>query len=82
MIVHGDLFPDTIGKEAYRVFMPRRNGMYSNGSVSEDIIHAGYGIYSTLCIIRDHNEWAARNLDKLQQTFHMILSLRHNAAPV
>lgn len=37
--------------------------------LSEDIIHAGYGIYSTLCIIRDHNEWAARNLDKLQQTF-------------
>jgi len=37
--------------------------------LSEDIIHAGYGIYSTLCIIRDHNEWAAQNLDKLQQTF-------------
>lgn len=37
--------------------------------LSEDIIHAGYGIYSTLCIIRDHNEWAAQNPDKLQQTF-------------
>ena len=37
--------------------------------LSEDIIHAGYGIYSTLCIIRDHNEWAAKNRDKLQQTF-------------
>lgn len=37
--------------------------------LSEDIIHAGYGIYSTLCIIRDHNEWAAANRDKLQQTF-------------
>ena len=37
--------------------------------LSEDIIHAGYGIYSTLCIIRDHNEWAAGNRDKLQQTF-------------
>ena len=37
--------------------------------LSEDIIHAGYGIYSTLCIIRDHNEWAGKNRDKLQQTF-------------
>ncbi len=37
--------------------------------LSEDIIHAGYGIYSTLCIIRDHNEWAEKNRDKLQQTF-------------
>lgn len=37
--------------------------------LSEDIIHAGYGIYSTLCVIRDHNEWAAGNRDKLQQTF-------------
>ena len=37
--------------------------------LSEDIIHAGYGIYSTLCIIRDHNEWAAQNPDKLQLLF-------------
>lgn len=37
--------------------------------LSEDIIHAGYGIYSTICIIRDHNEWAKANKDKLQQTF-------------
>lgn len=37
--------------------------------LSEDIIHAGYGIYSTICIIRDHNEWAKENTDKLQQTF-------------
>ena len=37
--------------------------------LSEDIVHAGYGIYSTLCVIRDHNEWAAKNRDKLQQTF-------------
>ncbi len=37
--------------------------------LSEDIIHAGYGIYSTLCVIRDHNEWAGKNMNKLQQTF-------------
>ncbi len=42
----------------------------SDGTVlSDEIVHAGYGIYSTICIIRDHNEWAKKNLDKLQQTF-------------
>jgi beta-D-galactosyl-(1->4)-L-rhamnose phosphorylase len=37
--------------------------------LSDEIINAGYGIYSTICIIRDHNEWATKNLDKLQQCF-------------
>lgn len=37
--------------------------------LSPEIIQAGYGIYSTICIIRDHNEWARQNRDKLQQTF-------------
>lgn len=42
----------------------------SDGTVlSDEIIHAGYGIYSTICIIRDHNDWAKKNPDKLQQTF-------------
>ncbi len=42
----------------------------SDGTVlSDEILNAGYGIYSTICIIRDHNEWAKKNLDKLQQTF-------------
>ena len=42
----------------------------SDGTVlSDDILNAGYGIYSTICIIRDHNEWAKKNTDKLQQTF-------------
>jgi len=42
----------------------------SDGTVlSDEIVHAGYGIYSTICIIRDHNEWAGKNRDKLQQTF-------------
>ncbi len=42
----------------------------SDGTVlSEDIMKAGYNIYSTICIIRDHNEWAKNNPDKLQQTF-------------
>lgn len=37
--------------------------------LSDEIINAGYGIYSTICIIRDHNHWASKNLDKLQQCF-------------
>lgn len=42
----------------------------SDGTVlSDDILRTGYGIYSTICIIRDHNDWAKKNTDKLQQTF-------------
>lgn len=37
--------------------------------LSEEIIQAGYGIYSTICIIRDHNEWAKEHKGQLQQTF-------------
>lgn len=40
-------------------------------TLSDEIINAGYGIYSTICIIRDHNAWAKENKDKLQQTFLM-----------
>lgn len=44
----------------------------SDGTVlSDDIINAGYGIYSTICIIRDHNEWARKNMDKLQSCLLM-----------
>lgn len=44
----------------------------SDGTVlSDDIVKAGYGIYSTICIIRDHNEWAKKHLEQLQQTFLM-----------
>ncbi len=42
----------------------------SDGTVlSEEIVKAGYDIYATICIIRDHNQWASKNTDKLQQTF-------------
>lgn len=40
-------------------------------ALSDDILNAGYNIYSTICIIRDHNTWARDNMDKLQQTFLM-----------
>lgn len=46
--------------------------------LSDEIINAGYGIYSTICIIRNHNEWAKKNMDKLQQCFlitHPVLAV-------
>jgi len=39
--------------------------------LSDKLLNSGYDIYSTICIIRDHNEWANENLDKLQQSFLM-----------
>ncbi len=42
----------------------------SDGTVlSDNITGAGYGIYSTICIIRDHNQWAKAHPEQLQQTF-------------
>lgn len=42
----------------------------SDGTVlSDEIVNSGYGIYSTICIIRDHNAWAMEHMDKLQQSF-------------
>ena len=40
-------------------------------TLSDEILKAGYGIYSTICIIRDHNEWAKAHPQELQQTFLM-----------
>ena len=37
--------------------------------LSDEIIRAGYGIYSTICIIREHNAFAAAHPDAQQQTF-------------
>lgn len=39
--------------------------------LSDEIIKAGYDIYSTICIIRDHNQWARQHPEYLQQTFLM-----------
>lgn len=39
--------------------------------LSPEILEAGYGIYSTICIIRDHNAWAKEHPQYLQQTFLM-----------
>ena len=37
--------------------------------LSDEIISAGYGVYSTICPIRNHNEWLKRHPDMQQQTF-------------
>ena len=39
--------------------------------LSDEITNSGYGIYSTLCLIRSDNAWAKQNMDKLQQNFLM-----------
>ena len=70
----GFTLPGESGYEALTLKMAEKWGADvirdSDGTVlSDEIVHAGYGIYSTICIIRDHNEWARKNLDKLQQTF-------------
>ena len=38
-------------------------------SLSPELLDADYGIYSTVCIIRDHNEWLREHPDMQQQTF-------------
>jgi len=44
----------------------------SDGTVlSDEILNSGYEIYSTVCVIREHNEWARNNMDSLQQCFLM-----------
>ncbi len=40
-------------------------------ALSPEILNSGYGIYSTICIIRDHNKWAKEHPEQLQQTFLM-----------
>lgn len=37
--------------------------------LSDEIVNAGYGIYSTICIIRQHNAFAAQYPGSQQQTF-------------
>lgn len=68
--------PGESGYEALTLEMAEKWGADvirdSDGTeLSQEIIDAGYGIYSTICIIRDHNAWAKENTDKLQQTFLM-----------
>ena len=38
-------------------------------TLSQEILDAGYTIYSTLCVIRNHNEWIAEHPQARQQCF-------------
>ena len=72
----GFTLPGEAGYEALTLKMADKWGADvirdSDGTVlSDDILKAGYGIYSTIRIIRDHNEWAKAHPDQLQQTFLM-----------
>ena len=72
----GFTMPGEAGYEALTLELAKKWGADvirdSDGTeLSDEIIDAGYGIYSTICIIRDHNEWAKKNQDKLQQSFLM-----------
>jgi beta-D-galactosyl-(1->4)-L-rhamnose phosphorylase len=72
----GFTLPGESGYEALTLELAKKWGADvirdSDGTaLSDEILNAGYDIYSTICIIRDHNDWAKQNPDKLQQTFLM-----------
>ena len=46
--------------------------------LSDEILAAGYGIYSTICPIREHNGWIRENPHARQQTF--LCTAPHTAA--
>jgi len=76
-MTHGSFtIPGEAGYENLTLELAKRWGADairdSDGTrLSEDIVSAGYDIYSTLCLVRSDNEWAKANMDKLQQNFLM-----------
>lgn len=72
----GFTIPGEAGYEELTLRMAKKWGADvirdSDGTaLSDEILNAGYDIYSTICIIRNHNVWANKNKDKLQQSFLM-----------
>lgn len=70
----GFTLPGESGYEALTLKLARRWGADvirdSDGTeLSPEITQSGYGIYSTLCVIRGHNAWARQHEHMLQQTF-------------
>jgi len=66
--------PGEAGYEALTLELAQRWGADiirdSDGTtLSKEILDAGYGIYSTICVIREHNDWIKKNLYARQQTF-------------
>ena len=72
----GFTLPGEAGYEELTLRMARKWGADvirdSDGTeLSSEITDAGYGIYSTICVIRGHNVWAKEHPDRLQQSFLM-----------
>lgn len=70
----GFTLPGEAGYEQLTLELARKWGADvirdSDGTkLSDEIIQAGYSIYSTICIIRQHNAFAAEHPDSQQQTF-------------
>ena len=70
----GFTLPGEAGYEALTLKMAEKWGADvirdSDGTkLSPEITEAGYRIYSTICIIREHNEFARSHPDAQQQTF-------------
>ena len=66
--------PGEAGYEKLTLDLARRWGADvirdSDGTaLSEEILSAGYEIYSTICPIREHNHWIRENMHARQQTF-------------
>ena len=72
---HGDFtLPGEAGYEGLTLELAKKWGADvirdSDGTrLSDEIVQAGYGIYSTICIIRQHNAFAQAHPDSQQQTF-------------
>lgn len=47
--------------------------------LSDEIINMGFSVYSTLCIIREDNEWAKQNQNKLQMIYLMTEPVTANS---
>ena len=77
MIPKGDFtLPGEAGYEQYKLELAKKWGADvirdSDGTkLSDEIVDAGYRIYSTICMIRQHNAFAAEHPDSQQQTFLM-----------
>ncbi len=70
----GFTLPGEAGYEQLTLELARKWGADvirdSDGTkLSDEIVKAGYSIYSTICIIRQHNAFAAAHPDSQQQTF-------------
>ncbi|MCL2034651.1 MAG: 1,3-beta-galactosyl-N-acetylhexosamine phosphorylase [Oscillospiraceae bacterium] len=70
----GFTLPGEAGHEALTLKLAKKWGADiirdSDGTtLSPEITKSGYGIYSTVCIIREHNDWLKQHPKMQQQTF-------------